>query len=89
MTKPDHAERDRYNAKLTAHAVGNKIEISTDVFARTVSLEANGVTGAVFEDNFFDMVPGQKRTISVLNPTGARTVTIAALNAKPVRVEMD
>jgi beta-mannosidase len=77
------------NAKLTAHAVGDKIEISTNVFARTVSLEAEGVTGAVFEDNFFDMVPGQKRTISVMNPAGGRTVTIAALNAKPVRVEID
>jgi hypothetical protein len=77
------------NVKLTAHAVGDKIEISTNVFARTVSLEMHGVTGAVFGDNFFDMVPGQKRTISVMNLAGGRTVTIAALNAKPVRVEID
>ena len=77
------------NAKLTARAVGDKIEISTNFFARTVSLEMHRVTGAVFEDNFFDMVPGQKRTISVMNPAGGRAVTIAALNAKPVRVEID
>ncbi len=74
---------------MTARAVGDKIEISTDVFARTVSLEMNGVTGAVFEDNFFDMVPGQKRTISVMYTADGRTVTVAALNAKPVRVEID
>lgn len=78
------------NAKLTARAVGDKIEISTDVFARTVSLEMNGVTGAAFEDNFFDMVPGQKRIISVIYPEdGARLVTISALNAEPVRVNVD
>lgn len=77
------------NAKLTANAVGNKIEISTDVFARTVCLEMQGVTGTVFEDNFFDMVPGQKRTVSVINPTGGQTVTITALNSKPVRVKID
>jgi hypothetical protein len=78
------------NAKLTARAVGDKIEISTDVFARTVSLEMNGITGAAFEDNFFDMVPGQKRIISVIYPEdGARLVTISALNAEPVRVNVD
>jgi len=78
------------NAKLTARAVGDKIEISTDVFARTVSLEMNGITGAAFEDNFFDMVPGQKRTISVIHPAdGARVVTVAALNAKPIRLSIE
>ena len=77
------------NAKLTASAIGDKIEISTDVFARMVCLEMQGVTGVVFEDNFFDMVPGQKRTVSVINPAPGQTVTVAALNAKPVRVEID
>jgi len=77
------------NAKLTARAAGDKIEISTNVFARTVSLEMQGVTGAVFEDNFFDMVPGQKRTITVINPAGGRIVTVSALNAKPLQMRMD
>ena len=76
-------------AKLTAQAAGDKIEISTNVFARTVSLEMTGVTGAVFEDNFFDMVPGQKRTITVINPAGGRIVTVGALNARPVDLRMD
>ena len=48
-----------------------------------------GVTGAVIEDNFFDMVPGQKRTITVINPAGGRIVTVGALNAEPVRLRMD
>ncbi|UCD64834.1 MAG: hypothetical protein JSW34_05210 [Candidatus Zixiibacteriota bacterium] len=76
-------------AKLTASVFGGKIEITTDVFARTVTLEADGVTGAVFEDNFFDMVPGQKRTIEIINLAGARTVTISALNAIPVQLDIE
>jgi beta-mannosidase len=76
-------------ATLMACVVDNRIEISTNVFARTVTLEMKGVTGAVFEDNFFDLVPGQKRTISVMNPAGGKTVTVAGLNAEPVRVEID
>jgi hypothetical protein len=77
------------NAKLTARATSGRIEIATNVFARAVTLEMNAVTGAVFEDNFFDMVPGQKRTIEVMNSAGGRAVTISALNAAPVRVEID
>jgi hypothetical protein len=53
-----------------------------------VTLEADGVTGAVFGDNFFDMAPGQKRTIEVINPVGTRIVTISALNAEPVSLEI-
>jgi beta-mannosidase len=76
------------NAKLTVRALGGRIEIATNVFARTVTLEMDGVTGAVFEDNFFDMAPGRKRTIAVINPAGGRAVTIRALNAEPVRLEL-
>ncbi|MHC4070547.1 MAG: beta-mannosidase [Planctomycetota bacterium] len=77
------------NAKLTACVVNDKIEIYTDVFARTVSLEMDGVTGAVFEDNFFDMTPEQRRTITVVDPANGRSVAISALNAEPVRVRID
>ncbi|NIP55038.1 MAG: hypothetical protein GWN67_14030, partial [Phycisphaerae bacterium] len=77
-------------ARLTARSLDdNKIEITTNVFARTVTLEADGVTGAVFEDNFFDMVPGRNRTIEIINPAGARTVTVRALNTKPVQLDIE
>jgi beta-mannosidase len=75
-------------AKLAARVLGGKIEITTNLFARTVTLEADGVTGAVFEDNFFDMILGQKRTIEIINPAGARSMSISALNANPVKLEI-
>ena len=73
-------------ARLVARAVGDKIEIATDAFARQVALEMDGVTGAVFEDNYFDMPPGQKRSITVTNAAGGRQVIVRALNADPVRI---
>ncbi|MBL7153285.1 MAG: hypothetical protein ISS79_06180 [Phycisphaerae bacterium] len=75
--------------KLTARRLGDKIEISTNLFARTVTIEAPGVTGAVFEDNFFDLVPGQKRTIELIYPADLEALTITALNADPVQLESD
>ena len=73
-------------AHLTVRQDGGRIEIATDAFARQVTLEFEGVTGAVFEDNFFDLIPGQKRTIDVVNAAGGRTLTLRALNAEPMRL---
>ena len=64
------------------------IEISTDAFARQVTLEFPTVCGAVFEDNFFDLSPGQTRAISVLNAGGGRQLTVRAINADPVAVSL-
>ena len=75
-------------AKLAAQTTANAIEISTDVFTRDIRLQADNVTGAVFEDNFFDMSPGQKRVIRIMDAAGARGVTVAALNAEPVHLQM-
>jgi hypothetical protein len=71
-------------AHLTVRRDGNSVEITTDLFSRQVTLEFTGVTGAVFEDNFFDLLPGRRRTINVMNDAGGHTLTFRALNAEPV-----
>ena len=68
-------------AKLTAKKVGDHLELTTDVFARQVSLQFDGVSVAVFEDNYFDMLPGQTRSISIVNAADGKQLTIHALNA--------
>ena len=59
------------------------MEITTGKFARQVALQFDGVTGALFEDNFFDMIRGQKKTVAILNAAGGRQLTVRALNAGP------
>jgi hypothetical protein len=71
-------------AKLRASIVGNMVTITTDVFARCVSLEAPETVGAVFEDNFFDLRPGQTRTVKIIHPAGSNKVIVKALNTEPV-----
>jgi beta-mannosidase len=73
-------------ARLTARLADGRIEIATDAFARQVTLEFDGVTGAVFADNFFDLMPGQKRTIAVRKTAGGAALTVRALNAEPIRL---
>jgi len=76
-------------AELKVRQVGGKIEIATKNFARQVTLEMDGVTGAVFEDNFFDMPPGQERTLEILNAAGGRELIVRALNDEPIRLKIE
>jgi len=74
-------------ARITARTVGNKIEISTDVFARQVSLFAEGAAGACFDDNYFDLCPGETRIIQVLYPADVQRIRVQALNSEGVVVQ--
>lgn len=73
---------------LSARNYNDIIEVSTDVFARQVTLEIPDTTGAVFEDNFFDLSPGEKRAIRVINKAGGKEVCIHAVNSETVQVNL-
>jgi len=73
-------------AHLTVRRQNGQIEIATDVFARQVELRCDGSAEAVFDDNYFDLAPGQKRTIAVAGEAGGRNIEVRALNADPVIV---
>ncbi|MDQ1328568.1 MAG: beta-mannosidase, partial [Candidatus Poribacteria bacterium] len=76
------------HANLSANIANGKIQISTDVFVRQVTLEMDGVTGALFEDSYFDMLPSQTRTIAIINSSGGKRVNINALNADGISVDL-
>jgi beta-mannosidase len=71
---------------LTVRKKDDRIEIATDVFARQVMLQFDGVSGAVFEDNFFDLAPEQTRTIGVVNAASGHKLAVRAVNAEPVTI---
>lgn len=79
---------ERYLHLLPAHLQvvptgDGRIELTTDVFARQVALEIPGRPDTLFEDNYFDMAPGQRRTIAVWGEP--RDVRVQALNQELTR----
>ncbi len=44
--------------------------------------------GALFEDNYFDMAPGQRRTVAVIDPAGGSRLTVRACNSDPVAAQL-
>ena len=57
------------DAKLDAKIVNNALVITTDKFARSVTLEGDAdgnPFGWFFEDNYFDLLPGEVKTVRIL-----------------------
>jgi len=73
-------------AHLKVRKADDRIEVTTDAFAKQVALEFDGLGGAVFEDNYFDLPPGRTRTVSVVNAPSGGQVTVRAVNAEAATV---
>jgi len=57
------------DAKLTVQVKAGALVISTDKFARAITLEGDAggdAFGWFFEDNYFDLLPGETKTIRIL-----------------------
>ena len=75
--------RSDFNSYLGARPHAVKVGIFDDV-----TLEVPGVSGAVFEDNFFDLSPKKRQVVGVIDAAGGERVIVRALNAQEVRVEL-
>jgi beta-mannosidase len=53
------------DAKIEVQSKGNTISMTADKFAHCVALEGGG-DGWLFDDNYFDLVPGETKTVRVL-----------------------
>ena len=71
-------------ATLTCHRQENAWLIRTDVYARQVAIDGD-LEGLELSDNWFDLRPGQQRSISIRARSGRRLdqrrLTLSALNA--------
>lgn len=74
------------DAKIDVQLAEKGVELTCDVFARQVTLEVPEVTGVVFEDNFFDLVPGQKKLVKILNLVDGNRIVVRAVNASPIEL---
>jgi hypothetical protein len=78
----DFADIERHldfpDATLSIACEGRAVRITTDRFARSVELtgDAEGdAFGWLFEDNFFDLLPGETKTVRILGRHSAGTVS--------------
>ena len=69
------------DAKLEVKVLNNALEITTDKFARNINLEGNAdgdKFGWMFEDNYFDLLPGEKKVVRILGKHQKGKITAKA-----------
>ena len=59
----------------------NEIRLSSAVFIKDVALSIPETTGAVFSDNYFNLIPGETKTISIIDRAGGNLVEIKGVNS--------
>ncbi len=74
------------DANLIVRTTNDGIEISTDKYARQVTLENLEGAGDIFEDNYFDLVPGRTKKIKVRTVKGSQKILVSSLNSLPVEI---
>jgi beta-mannosidase len=74
------------NANLSVTSTSDGISISTDKYARQVILENPEGAGDIFEDNYFDMIPGQTKTVEITPVKRSQKILIRSLNALPIEI---
>jgi hypothetical protein len=63
------------DARLDVQIRGRSLTMTTDKFARCVTLEGEG-GGWLFDDNYFDLVPGEVKTVRILGNKSKGRISI-------------
>jgi beta-mannosidase len=58
------------------------IILKSNQFIKDVALRIPHTSGAVFSDNYFNLIPGEVKTIQILNKAGGNSLEITGVNCK-------
>jgi len=76
------------NGEISAVYNDDELIIEADTYIISVELSIPEVSGAVFSDNYFDLIPGQKKRISIVEQKGGNQIKIKGLNSEDELVSL-
>jgi beta-mannosidase len=75
------------DAKVRILKTDEGISITSPKFVKEVELYFEGTSGAVFSDNYFNLIPGEAKTVRILfKPQGSKTLIIKGVNSQPINL---
>jgi hypothetical protein len=68
-------------AELKIAKTSEGFYLSCDKFVKDVELIIPGTSGAVFEDNYFNLLPGEKKFIKIIDSAGGKSLRVKGINS--------
>ena len=76
-------------AHINASISDKSITLTSDKFVKEVELYMQGTSGAVFSDNYFNLIPGEPRTIEILyRPENSEILSVKGVNSPAIKLEL-
>jgi beta-mannosidase len=66
---------------ISATVSGDEIVLSSQVFIKDVELYLKETSGAIFSDNFFNLIPGESKRIKIIDRQGGKSLEIKGVNS--------
>ena len=76
------------DAIIKAEKTSGGIVLSSDKFVKDVALSIPGTSGAVFNDNYFNLLPGIKMQVKILDNAGGRKLIVKGINSESTEVDL-
>ena len=67
---------------------GATLFLSAQVFIKDVALSMPAVTGAVFSDNYFNLIPGEEKRVRIIADMGGKFLQIQGVNSSLVTLDL-
>ena len=77
------------NGKIRAEYNHGSMILESDTYVSSVELSIPEVSGAVFSDNYFDLIPGEPKTVSIIEQKMGKQIKIKGLNCDDVIILLD
>ena len=61
--------------------------LSAKVFIKDVALSVPETSGAVFSDNYFNLIPGEERRVKIIAGMGGKSLQIQGVNSARVTID--
>ena len=76
------------DATIQIEKTANGIVLKSDKFVKEVALTITDATGAVFDDNYFNLLPGEAKHVRILDSAKGTIIKAKGVNSTVVEVQM-
>ncbi|MEI7421046.1 MAG: glycoside hydrolase family 2 protein [Prolixibacteraceae bacterium] len=75
-------------ATISVERAAGGIVLKANKFVKDVALAIPNTSGAVFDDNYFNLLPGVSKYVKIIDPAGGKSIQAKGVNSNKVEIPM-